>query len=983
MLLFCLLCTTELGAATLFGPGSGLPNLSVRAFALDPDGYVWMGTEDGVYRFDGHRFEALDLSAPGAPLDAYVEDMLATPTALYVATRTGLHRYDWGRRRLELLRTADGAGIGGVLSLTQVPALDGGPQLLAGTNDGRLLQLVDASAAQPGALDLGAASDLGWILDLDAHADHVWLATTKGAFKLDRRSGLLQPVRFAMPEIDDGARYVRALFEHPRGSLWIGFWNDGLVRLDLATGKRRWFHPAHPGAGALRATSIYGFDVHGERTYIATNRGLVYHEPVCECLRGLNHPDWDRLDGIGVIVDAIMPQGDAIWAAQVGNGATRFAAEDLVFEHQVKTDGHSDRLAAPGVRALHAGSGGRLWLGSFAGVQWVDAKERVRGQPWRLESLPWSLPRSESRFVWSIREDADQSLLVGTGTGLYRSSNGALEAFEPPIESARCTLTTAEGRRYLGSVFGLFRVDGKRLLRVPMVDGGAAQPPVWSLAELDDELWAGTANGLYRFDSDDKLIAHHGIGLEGDQLPGSLVLQQRATADGRVFMVTSGGLVEVRGNAKARIFAVQPALLAAQVRSPLSIEIDGQQKLWLGTPRGLVRYDPVSAKVDVYDRSDGLVSDQLLVNASANDGERLYFGSVAGLISFDPTQLPARQAELSPRVTRRRIGQGPWQPNSGDLALATDHAPLQLELSALHYRWPERVRYAYRWTDSESAFTELGDARTALFSNLPSGRHVLELRAVLDNPFKAQATRAVLTIDVATAWHQTWWGRVAVALGLMLSVYLWMSWRNRTVREQRRLLEREVLQRTQELRAASVAMEAANARLQELASNDPLTGLANRRHLFERARQLQAIGEPLAVIMLDIDHFKQINDRHGHDAGDAVLTQLAALLREFAIARTSSSAGNILCARYGGEEFACLLAGEQALGDAVEKSAVDLLTRITAHPFPINPSTSLRVTASIGCAAGSAREDLEALIRRADAALYRVKSTGRANWQAG
>jgi len=154
-------------AATVYGQGSGLPNLSVRAFALDPEGYVWMGTEDGVFRFDGHRFESLDLSSPGLPLDTYVSTMLATPLALYVATRTGLHRFDWQTRRKQVLRDAEGAELRGVFAIQSMGA--GHPKpILAGMGSGQLLQFADQVDAVPAP----AGPDDAEMLDID-HFKHI------------------------------------------------------------------------------------------------------------------------------------------------------------------------------------------------------------------------------------------------------------------------------------------------------------------------------------------------------------------------------------------------------------------------------------------------------------------------------------------------------------------------------------------------------------------------------------------------------------------------------------------------------------------------------------------------------------------------------------------------------------------------------------------------------------------------------------------
>ncbi|MGQ0800784.1 MAG: GGDEF domain-containing protein [Pseudomarimonas sp.] len=982
-------------AATVYGQGSGLPNLSVRAFALDPEGYVWLGTEDGVFRFDGHRFEPLDLSSPGSPQDNYVSTMVATPAALYVATRTGLHRHDWRSGRRQVLRDQAGGELGGIFVLQFMGEGHAKP-MLAGMGSGHLLHFADQADAVPmpaGTGEAEARPEAGWITDIHAAPEQVWLATTKGVFAWgadpDKRppgANAFTPLRFKQPALDDGARYARAVLEHPHGVLWVGYWNDGLVRLNLATGEHRWFHPAQPDAGALRATSIYALLPRGERTLIATNRGLVYHEPACDCLRSLNHPEWDKSDGNGVIIQAIMRQGDAVWAAPMGGGAYRIAPEDWVFEHQVKADGRSDSLALPIIRALHVGANRRLWIGTYGGVQWIDADKREQGQMWPLQTLPWSLTRTESRFLWSIEEDPNQDLWLGTGTGFYRHSAGKLIAMTPAVESGRCSLLTSRGRRYLGSVFGLFRVENDVLVRVPLHNGGtaadaASDVPVWSLTEFDGELWVGTSAGLYRLDEDEQLIAHHGIGIGPSDLPGAQVLQQRRTPDGRVWQVTSGGLVEVLGNAQRREFAPQPALLAAQVRSPVSIEVDAKGVIWLGTVRGLVRFDPVRSSVEIFGHSDGLVSEQLMLNASATDGERLFFGTFAGLISVNPEQLPERQPELAPRVTKFRLGQAGWRRNPGELQLAHDHAPLQLELSALHYRWPERVRYAYRWSDHESDFTELGDARSATFSNLPRGTRVLELRAELEGPFKAQATTQVLTVHVTPAWHEAWWARALLLGGVLLGIYAFVAWRSRAARSQKQELEALVAQRTFELRLAKEAMEAANDQLQELASNDPLTSLANRRKLLEEGSAQREVGQSLSVVMLDIDHFKQINDRYGHEAGDIVLQQFAQILRRHAEQYSASTGGQMLAARYGGEEFTCLFSDVQT--PAVEASAVQLLAEIANHHFVIDSQTSLRLTASLGCAEGGAGDSLQSLIRRADAALYRVKAAGRAHWQMG
>jgi diguanylate cyclase (GGDEF)-like protein len=178
-------------------------------------------------------------------------------------------------------------------------------------------------------------------------------------------------------------------------------------------------------------------------------------------------------------------------------------------------------------------------------------------------------------------------------------------------------------------------------------------------------------------------------------------------------------------------------------------------------------------------------------------------------------------------------------------------------------------------------------------------------------------------------------------------------------------LERKVAERTQQLAIA-------NERLEQLSVTDPLTGAANRRRLeealrdeWQRARRTRA---PLSVAMIDIDHFKQYNDRHGHREGDRCLQHVAAQIDR-------SVRATDLLARYGGEEFAVVMPDTDlvAAGEAAERvrvAIVELAEPLTADQI---------VTASIGVAMldDADGQNPDQLLERADGALYQAKRTGR------
>lgn len=179
-------------------------------------------------------------------------------------------------------------------------------------------------------------------------------------------------------------------------------------------------------------------------------------------------------------------------------------------------------------------------------------------------------------------------------------------------------------------------------------------------------------------------------------------------------------------------------------------------------------------------------------------------------------------------------------------------------------------------------------------------------------------------------------------------------------------LEHLVLERTSDL-------ELANQRLKEMASVDPLTGLANRRQWNTRAElavaQVSFLGEPMSVLLLDLDHFKRINDKYGHDGGDQVLKEFAVRCRD--LLRTGDT-----FARLGGEEFSILLPGADL--ESANIIAQKIITAVREEPFVIGEGQALSVTTSIGVAEWRQEEESIAnAMKRADRSLYQAKHNGR------
>jgi diguanylate cyclase (GGDEF)-like protein/PAS domain S-box-containing protein len=185
-------------------------------------------------------------------------------------------------------------------------------------------------------------------------------------------------------------------------------------------------------------------------------------------------------------------------------------------------------------------------------------------------------------------------------------------------------------------------------------------------------------------------------------------------------------------------------------------------------------------------------------------------------------------------------------------------------------------------------------------------------------------------------------------------------------------LELELVQQGTRLAAIAIERAQASAQLHRMATIDALTGLANRQHFFGLAQRelarTQRGAHPLAAFMIDVDHFKPINDTHGHAVGDIVLRTLAARFGE-------GTRGTDICGRLGGEEFAVILP------DTDRETALHVAERLRAAvartPFAVGDALTLSVTVSIGVAMLSPGDDLDKLLARTDEALYAAKNGGR------
>jgi diguanylate cyclase (GGDEF)-like protein len=402
----------------------------------------------------------------------------------------------------------------------------------------------------------------------------------------------------------------------------------------------------------------------------------------------------------------------------------------------------------------------------------------------------------------------------------------------------------------------------------------------------------------------------------------------------------------------------------------------------VATDNGIAIVDPVAFTVRSLHRADGVsITAYWAGSAARTRAGDLVFGGIGGLTvirpdRFEPWNYRPPIVVTDARVGGRSISGGRWDDPSGDAQLLVQPGAnsLAIQFSALDFSAPELNRYAYLLEGYDRDWTET-DARQrmATYANLPPGRYLLRLRGSNRDGLWTEGSLD-LPLRVLPIWYQTTWFKITATLLAILAVLALVQGRTLFLRRRQRDLECLVAERT-------AALEESKRRIEQLAYQDSLTGLANRRLFTDNIHMLLAQAERqqrrFALLMVDLDRFKHINDTLGHDAGDALLIAAAQRLQ-------SALRGSDRIARLGGDEFAILLedlpATHAAQMDCVSGVCQRLIDGfVDAVAFN---DAQMRTSASIGVAIypdhGTTREEL---CKSADLALYEAKRSGRNAWR--
>ena len=997
----------------------GLSQAAVMDVLQDRRGYVWMATEDGLNRYDGSAFKVYRHDAADAATlpDGFVWDVEEDAAgSVWMATRDGLGRWDRATDRIERQDT------GSARHIRVLRYQAKGNALWIGTRDAGLLRLDLATgtrqrfthdAAAPASL----VDDRVYALYVDGK-DRLWVGTEGG---LDLLNSDGKGFAHHVPSESDRASLsdarIRAILADDMGGLWVGTSGGGLNRLVLATGRfERFRHDA------AVATSLANDDVRallqdsGGRLWVGTSGGLDLFDPE---RRAFAHYRQDPGSASSLSDDHVLSlaqdRGGVIWVGTRMGGANKWNPLSWQFGHVAPEANNPKGLGGGRVTGFSEDRTGTLWVATYgAGLYAMDRSTGDMKAYRHDDRNPRSLPSDQ---VMALRHDHRGDLWIGTlDAGLIRMSptGGAFKSYsfdpkKPEGLSARGVTSILEDpdhRLWLGTYGGgLERFDPEterftHFRHVANDDASLSGDRVATLAEAaDGRLWVGTMEtGLNLLDPRTGRFQpfQHRAG-DAASLPTDAVHALYVDVAGSLWVGTHSGLSQLQADGKSfKTYNTRNGLPSDVV---YAIANDRQGRLWLSTNNGLSAFDPRTGQSLNYGVSNGLQAREFNFGAfyQSTSGE-LFFGGLNGFNAFVPDRI--RQLAQAPQVVltgvtvdHHPLG-GPAD-ETQSIPLGFRDKVLGIEFAALDFTAPDRNLFSYKLEGFDPEWVPLRGKRSVTYTNLNPGRYTFNLRgANSDGRWNDQALSVPVTVAAppwATRWAFTGYS-LFLAAGL---VGVTRSQKRKFAREAEhaRVLEFRVQERTRELSLRQVDLEKANDELARASITDSLTGLANRRFLTEYIEKEVALLHrrydrladgpitadllDLAFVMIDVDHFKTINDSAGHSAGDMVLRQLRDLLES--CSRTSD-----IIVRWGGDEF--LLVARDLSGDGLLELAERVRARVAAHVFEVGEGRVVRTTCSIGFACYPFfREQLDALsweqvISVADRALYVAKASGRNAW---
>jgi len=946
-------------AFEIIGREEGLSNLSVSSIVQDVNGFIWFGTQGGLNRYDGRGFKiyANDPFNSNTLVHNLIQTLFYDPekNQIWIGTYQGLSRFDIDSETFTNY-TVEQNG----LSNPVVVAIDkdDAGNLWIGTLDG--LNRLNPDTGENTVFDVPGKviRDIYW----DSEGK-MWLGSYSGLLYFDFDEMAVKTADYKLPGLS-----VMTIAEKTPGILTLGIWDEGIVRLDLKTGNQY--------INQFSDNRIYTYTITSDMTeWIGTWGGGL----IAITAEGVRHQfeSSGKLGGLShnIVYSLFQDDTGMLWVGTNGGGACKVNPLKRNYVQYAHDSEDANSIDQGKINSIIRDNEGNLWIAVYnEGLNRIDAEGVVHKYK-ANSNLSGALTDTN---IIDMKLDTIGRLLITVGDEimLYQpatDSFSTLVALPSGVISYAMEIVDDQILWVGTHSDGLFKIN----LKNGHYDHYRYDDPNHYISDnliydikMDHRgrLWVATNNGLNYMSKGENIfdVIKAEKGNIAKLASNTIHVIFEDSENHLWFGLVGGGITEYREDGTFRTFLEHDGMPSNVV---LGILEGSDGRIWASTQNGLAILSPETGDIFALTPDDGIGGYEFNSGQFADSDGKMYFGGQHGI-----TVIPGNitEGELKPPrvyITDVEVLQTPYDNkmehfNGMHLDLGQDETLLGFKFIALDFDSPEKVVFTYRMVGFDTSWIYSGTVDYVTYSKLPPGEYTLEVFAETARGVTSDVVSMSLTI--ATPWYKTTFAFVGYAILTVLVAYgVFKLWQGRVIRK-----------RNDELAKLNFMLNEANQQLEALSTKDPLTGTYNRRYFMTRLEeemQLAIRSEiMISLIMVDVDNFKEINDRFGHHFGDQYLEQLGELLMR--ILKRSTD----FVVRYGGDEFLLVLFDTDSEGAMQIAQKIKKETQALRIYDP-RKSAVIETTCSIGVfsfipTAGTMTKQVTKLV---DEALYLAKREGK------
>ena len=831
----------------------GLSQSTVRGIIQDKYGFIWVGTQDGLNRYDGSGFKIFknDLNNPHSLSANSIFSLYEDKNdRIWIGTELGLNLYDFDLERFENFAMNNNPNdFAGINRINAIYESESTPNFLwLGTmqsvysfniNTKKFFEYRLPRVHQ----DSNTGNEIHSIFESISEPGILWIATSNGLFKFNTKTGNFnQILRDKL-----SSQYIISLYEDSENTIWICT-NSGLHAYDKDNNQIKIFRNAPNNPNSISSSYVqsayedsrnqlwFGTVGGGLNTFDRkTKRFMSWKSQAGDPMSISNNNIWDIFED----------QSGILWVCTGGNGLNKVNTNSKNFEHYFHKSDNPNSICGNTVRAIMTDSEGKLWIGSTSGISIINQQSGKYEHLFHHADNKNSISSNQIRvlyqdrlgFIWigsrdggldkydpelkifknykndinnknsigadnvtSIYEDTDGMLWIGT-------YNGGLNKFNPKTEKFK---------RYMRETHNPKSLNDNRVNNIVSDESGF--------------LWIGTRNGFAKFNTKTEEFTRY---ISDPKNPKSLshfyVLGISIDHDGNLWLATYGGGIN-KFNPKTEEFTVYKEEDGLPNNSVYIAIEDNNHNLWMTTNNGLTKFNPETEYFLNFNTYDGLQGSEFNAMAFHKDQEGLlYFGGINGFNVFNPDQISSKNfispivindfqifnksiAPSEPLNTHPILTKSILETNS--IELTHKENVFSFSFSSLDFSNPEKNEYAYILENFESEWNMAGTRNFVTYTNLPAGKYVFRVIGTNSAGIWNEEGKSIQII-ILPPWWKTKIFYFLSALIIALALFLFIQIRIGKLSREKHKLEEHVKERTQEIQNKNIILKESELKLKE------------------------------------------------------------------------------------------------------------------------------------------------------------------------